>query len=402
MWLFQDGCNSMPLAPVAELPLPDLVAQAHSAKLVAQITNEIGDDSVSFARFMHLALYAPTLGYYMAGQQRFGEGGDFTTAPEISPAFAGCLANTMAAAFAQLGRGDILELGAGSGALASGLLKQLDACDRLPRRYSILEVSPDLKRAQERYLRKALPPRLLGRITWLSRLPESFSGVVVANEVADALPVTRFKIERDHVAEIRTACARGELHDRVVRAGDDLAARVEALQSQLGFRLPREYCSELSLDLPGWVTALADALHQGALLIIDYGYPRREYYAADRHMGTLLCHYRHLVHDDPYWYPGLQDISASVDFTVVAEAATEAGLELEGYTNQAGFLIDNGVLDALPAMQGVSPQQITARQQLQVLLAPGEMGERFGVMGLSRGLRDPLPGFQFRSLTHRL
>ncbi|MDH3453321.1 MAG: SAM-dependent methyltransferase, partial [Gammaproteobacteria bacterium] len=121
-----------------------------------------------------------------------------------------------------------------------------------------------------------------------------------------------------------------------------------------------------------------------------------------RHLGTLLCHYRHRVHDDPYWYPGLQDISASVDFTVVAEAATQAGLELEGYTNQAGFLIDNGLLDAVPAMQGVSPQHITARQQLQVLLSPGEMGERFGVMGLSRGLRDPLPGFQFRSLTHRL
>ncbi|MDH3452605.1 MAG: SAM-dependent methyltransferase, partial [Gammaproteobacteria bacterium] len=316
----------MPLAPVHELPTPDLVALAHSARLVAQITEEIGDASVSFARYMHLALYAPALGYYMAGQQRFGEAGDFVTAPELSPVFARCVANTMAAVFTQLGRGDVLELGAGSGALAHGLLKHLEACEQLPRRYSILEVSPDLKRTQERYLRKVLPPRLLGRITWLSRLPESFSGVVVANEVADALPVTRFRIERDHVAEIRTACARGELHDRVVRASDELAARVEALQSQLGFRLPREYCSELSLDLPAWVSALAETLHEGALLIIDYGYPRREYYSADRHIGTLLCHYRHRVHDDPYWYPGLQDISASVDFTVVAEAATQAGL----------------------------------------------------------------------------
>jgi SAM-dependent MidA family methyltransferase len=392
----------MTLAPVHELPTPDLVAQAHSAKLVAEITREIGDASISFARYMHLALYAPALGYYMAGQQRFGEGGDFTTAPEMSPVFARCVANTVASVFTQLGHGDVLELGAGSGALACGLLQHLAATDRLPRRYSIVELSPDLKRTQERYLRKALAPRLLGRVSWLSRLPESFSGVVIANEVADALPVTRFRVERDHIAEVRTACARGEVHDRVVPASDELAARVDALQSELGFRLPREYCSELSLELPAWVSALAGALHEGALLVVDYGYPRREYYSAERHMGTLLCHYRHRVHDDPYWYPGLQDISASVDFTSVAEAATQAGLELEGYTNQAGFLIDTGLLDELPAVQGVAPRQITARQQLHVLLSPGEMGERFGVIGLSRGLHDPLPGFQFRSLTHRL
>jgi len=392
----------MTLTPVPDLPTPDLVAQAHSGKLVAEITREIGDASISFARYMHLALYAPALGYYMAGQQRFGEGGDFTTAPEMSPAFAGCVANTVGSVFTQLGHGDILELGAGSGVLAHGLLQRLAATDRLPRRYSIVELSPDLKRTQEHYLREALPPRLLGRVNWLSRLPESFSGVVIANEVADALPVTRFRIERDHVAEVRTACARGELHDRIVPASDELAARVEALQSQLGFRLPRDYCSELSLDLAAWVSAIAQTIQQGALLLIDYGYPRREYYSAERHMGTLLCHYRHCVHDDPYWYPGLQDISASVDFTVVAEAATQAGLELEGYTNQAGFLIDTGLLDALPGVQGVSPKKITARQQLQALLSPGEMGERFGVIGLSRGLRDPLPGFQFRPLTHRL
>lgn len=392
----------MTLAPVQELPTPDVAAQAHSGKLVAEITREIGDASVSFARYMQLALYAPALGYYMAGQQRFGEGGDFTTAPELSPVFAGCVANTVAAVFSQLGHGDLLELGAGSGALAQGLLEHLAAADRLPRRYNIVELSPDLKRIQERRLRAALPPKLLGRVNWLSRLPESFAGAIIANEVADALPVTRFRVERDHVAEIRTACARGELHDRVVPASDELSARVEALQAELGFRLPRGYCSELSLELPAWVETLAAGLREGVLLIVDYGYPRREFYSAERHMGTLVCHYRHRVHYDPYWYPGLQDISASVDFTVVAEAATRAGLELEGYTNQAGFLIDTGLLEAVPRAPGVTPPQVTARQQLQVLLSPGEMGERFGVMGLSRGLRDPLPGFQFRSLTHRL
>ncbi len=392
----------MTSALVHDLPPPEPAAQAHSAKLFDEISREIGDSSISFARYMQLALYAPALGYYMAGQQRFGAGGDFITAPETSPAFAPCLANALASVFAQLGHGDVLELGAGSGALAQGLLEHLDSAGCLPRRYSILELSPDLKRAQARRLRASLPPRLAGRINWLSRLPAQFAGVIVANEVADALPVTRFRVERGQVSEIRTACARAQLHDRIVAADESLAEQVEALQAQLGFGLPRDYCSELSLELAPWVRALAGCLREGALLLIDFGYPRREYYSPERVTGTLLCHYRHLAHTDPYWYPGLQDISASVDFTAVAEAATGAGLELEGYTNQASFLIDNGVLDALPAAHAISPQYVTARQQLQVLLSPGEMGERFGVIGLSRGLRKPLPGFQFRSLTHRL
>ena len=392
----------MTTALVHELQAPELAAQAHSAKLVAAISDEIGDGSISFARYMQLALYAPGLGYYMAGQQRFGAGGDFVTAPEISPAFAACLANAIAAVFEQLGHGDVLELGAGSGALASGLLQNLDSADSLPRRYNIVEISPDLKRAQEQHLRTELPSRLAGRISWLSRLPEKFSGVIIANEVADALPVTRFRIDRDEVSEIRTACAREQLHDRIVPADGALAGRVANLQAQLGFDLPRDYCSEFSPDLPAWISALAGSLHNGALLLIDYGYPRREYYSPQRMTGTLVCHYRHLAHSDCYWYPGLQDITASVDFTTVAEAGTEAGLELEGYTSQAGFLIDNGVLDTLPSMHKVSAHTVTARQQLEILLSPNEMGERFGVIGLSRGLQAPVPGFQFRSLTHRL
>ncbi len=385
------------------LPPPGADARRHSARLLEVLRRRIGTGSIGFEAFMESALYAPGLGYYMAGLAQFGAPGDFVTAPEIAPEFARCLANAIAAVHEQTGAGDVLEVGGGSGALAAGVLQALAKRESLPQRYWLLEISPALcARQRERIAR--LPGELAGRVRWASALPRGLRGVVFANEVADALPVTRFRCRPCGVDEIRTAWRDGRLCDQESAAGPALRQAVAALQADLGQTFAAGFASELSPTLDGWVRALAGALEQGLLLLIDYGYPRAEYYAPQRDGGTLVCHYRHRAHADPYWYPGLQDISASVDFTAVAEAASGAGLELQGFTSQAGFLIDNGILDDAGhgAQAALTPQGVTASARLQTLLMPDQMGERFGVLGFSRGLETRVPGFQSVALSRRL
>ena len=383
------------------LPQPDPDALQHSARLQAMIHDEIAaaGGAISFARFMALALYAPGLGYYSAGAHKLGAAGDFVTAPELSPLFGQCLARQCREVLQRLGGGDILEFGAGSGALAAEVLLTLEALDCLPRTYAILDLSADL-RARQRETLSARAPHLLSRVKWLDQLPETgFRGVVLANEVLDAMPVHLLRYAGAGFEELRVICEgeglgwRGE----PIRDGT-LAAHAQALEKELGDGVfCPGYTTEINLAAEGWVNGVASFLEAGLCLIIDYGFPRREYYHPDRRDGTLMCHYRHHAHDDPLALVGLQDITAHVDFTAVAEQALAAGLEVAGYTSQAHFLLGCG-LGALLA--GADPSDtrryLTLTQQVKKLTLPQEMGELFKVLALRRGLEGPLMGFSIQ------
>jgi SAM-dependent MidA family methyltransferase len=387
-----------------QLPEPDADARAHGARVAAAIREAIADAGgiLPFDRFMELALYAPGLGYYSAGASRFGSSGDFVTAPELSSLFGGCIARQAAELFDDLGGGDLLELGAGRGTLAADLLAALATADRLPSRYLILELSGTLREEQRETLARRVP-QLADRVTWLDALPEGgFRGLIVGNEVADALPVSRFRVIGGAAEE---AC--------VVTDGDGfawswrpapgpLAAGVTALADGVE-PLADGYTSELCLRLTPWITSLADVLEAGALLLVDYGYPRREYYHLQRIDGTLQCHYRQRAHSDPLRLAGLQDITAHVDFTAIAEAGHAAGLAVSGYTTQAHFLLGCG-LDTLLAAS--DPDDTAAHLKLmseaKTLILPGEMGERFQAIALTRGVDRPLCGFSLHDLRARL
>lgn len=358
-----------------------------------------------FDRFMELALYAPGLGYYVAGAVKLGPGGDFVTAPEVSPLFGACVAAQCAEALARLGGGDILELGPGTGALAIQVLGRLQALGSLPRRYWMLEPSPDLRARQKAALDARLPG-LAGCCHWLDRLPTAFPGVVLANEVLDAMPVHRFRVEdRGTVAE----CFVGECDGRLVDAwgpvrSPGLRETVAALQAA-GLAVSPGYASEVNLRLGPWLDALGTSLEAGLILLIDYGYPQTAYYQPDRTMGTLMCHLRHRAHPDPYRDLGLQDITAHVDFSAAARAGLRSGLELAGFTTQGHFLIGCGI-DRL--MQDGLLQDARDVPVLDLvlgakqLLLPTAMGERFKVLGLTRGLAGPWCGFSVRDLSDRL
>ncbi|AGA89412.1 hypothetical protein Thimo_0563 [Thioflavicoccus mobilis 8321] len=379
----------------------DQTALAHSEALAARIRAEALDaeGGLPFDRFMELALYAPGLGYYMAGTAKLGSGGDFVTAPELSPLFARCLARQCREALTAMGGGDILELGAGSGALAAELLAQLERDDALPGRYLILELSPDLQRRQAERL-AAQVPHLLTRVAWLATLPSALQGVVLANEVLDAMPVHRFAIGADGApGEVLVRPQGASFEESVeVPRSPGLAAAVRALQAE-GLACAPGYRGEINLRLGPWLAALAAALERALVLLIDYGYPRRELYSAERTMGTLLCHYRQAVEADPYRRLGLQDITAHVDFTAVAEGAAAAGLALAGYATQAHFLIGCG-LDRLMAEAAEDPLDLAAGAKQLVL--PTAMGERFQVMGLTKDFAGDWSGFALRDLRGRL
>jgi SAM-dependent MidA family methyltransferase len=394
-----------PTDPAVRLPPPSAEEVAHSAHLEECLRAEIGraGGSIDFARYMALALYAPGLGYYSAGARKLGAQGDFVTAPEVSALFARCLARQCREVLERLGGGGLLELGAGSGAMAAGLLTELEALGALPERYSILEVSADLRERQRRLLAARLP-HLAARIEWLERLPErGFRGVIIGNEVVDALPVHRFRIAGGAVRELRIAWEDGRFRWREAAAGPELTAAVERLERELGRTLPAGYESELNLDLPGWMAALAAALERGLVLLIDYGYPRAEYYLPERSAGTLMCHYRHRAHPDPLILTGLQDITAHVDFTAAAEAAQAAGLSVAGYTSQAHFLLGAGLDELLAASDaGDVRRHLELVRQAKVLTLPGEMGERFKVLGLTKAMEGPLRGFALLDQRRRL
>ena len=388
----------------ATLPPLSAAESEHSRALLERIRAEIeGQDGwISFDRFMEMALYEPGLGYYSAGAAKFGSAGDFVTAPEISPLFSRCVAAQCAEVLAALGGGDILEVGAGSGVMAADLLAELEVLEQLPRRYLILELSADLRQRQRALLAERAA-RHVERIAWVDSLPQALAGLIVANEVLDAIPVERFRVRGDKDNALGVTW-HGQGPDwSEVRARRELAMRVRSLERYVGERFPSGYTSEINLRHGPWIAALAAALTRGVMLFIDYGLPRRQYYRPERHDGTLLCHFRHRFHNDPFAHVGLQDIGAWVDFTAIAEAATQAGLELAGYTTQAHFLMGTGIERYLAALtQAQVAERVNVARQAMLLTLPAEMGERFKAIALTRGYERPLSGFAIRDLAATL
>ena len=380
------------------LPEPSADARAHSRRVAACLHDEIEGSGgwISFARYMELALYAPGLGYYMAGARKLGRDGDFVTAPEISDLFGQTLAQQVRQVLAA-GYEEVLEVGAGSGALAASLLAELERLGALPSRYLILELSPDL-RGRSRDTIASRVPHLMERVAWLNQLPPSFNGCVIGNEVLDAMPVN---------VVCRDGLSLSEQGVVIKGEGFGWAARPmpEALRAQIDTSYFPEsgYCTEFQLVARGFVRTLGRMLERGAALFVDYGFPRHEYYHPQRTRGTLMCHYRHHAHDDPFFLPGLQDITSHIDFTAIADTARESGLELLGYTNQAQFLINCGITDLLartPAQDARAYLPLAA--QVQQLTSPAEMGELFKVIALGRDVPQPLLGFRSGDKRHTL
>jgi SAM-dependent MidA family methyltransferase len=358
--------------------------------------------SLSFAEFMQHALYAPGLGYYSAGAAKFGAAGDFVTAPETSPLFARVLARQCVSVLQGLPAPRVLELGAGSGTLAAELLRSLHARGVDLSSYAILEVSADLRERQEQLFRSTVPEHAQ-KVEWLHDLPTGFSGVVVANEVADALPVERFQRARDGVLQHRVVADEQGFFWRLERAPAFLTDVVLHLEDSLGTRFPDGYVSEVSAGLPAWIGDIASSLERGFVFLFDYGVTRREYYARDRRDGWLRCHYRHHAHNDPLVYPGIQDLSAWVDFTAVAEGATNAGMDIAGFISQAHFLMNGGLEAELAGFTCLSTAaQLEVSRQIKMLTLPGEMGEHFKCIGLSKNQNTTPASFAAFDRTHRL
>ncbi|OIP11327.1 MAG: hypothetical protein AUK53_08765, partial [Betaproteobacteria bacterium CG2_30_59_46] len=333
---------------MSPLPAPDPAALEYSKKTVALIDREIKSAGgwIPFSRYMELALYAPGLGYYSAGMHKFGAAGDFVTAPEISALFGQALAR-QAAQVLELVAGNILEIGPGSGRLAFDLLSELEQLGQLPEHYFLLEVSADLRQRQQHLLARFAP-----RVEWLDRLPASFSGLIIGNEVLDAMPVHLVAWSEDRLFERGVSMKDGQFSwsERKLASGElfDIAASLD---------VPPGTISEIGLAARGFIATLVGLLEKGAILMLDYGFGQNEYYHPQRSSGTLMCHYRHYAHDDPFYLPGLQDVTSHVDFTAIAEAGVKHGLNLLGYTSQAHFLINSGITDLLAR---ASPEQASA------------------------------------------
>jgi SAM-dependent MidA family methyltransferase len=374
----------------------------HGTAVLAALRSAIAQQGgwLAFDDYLRLVLYAPGLGYYSAGGAKFGGGGDFVTAPELSGLFGRCVARQCAQILQAAGE-DVLELGAGTGALAASVLVALAELECLPRHYDILEISADLRARQQQRL-ASLPEALRARVRWLDALPATpITGVILANEVADALPFKRFLVTAGAPLESGVALSpEGQVISADRPADAALRSEIERISGSLSEPLAPGYRSELCPMLKPWIAALGAALSRGAVLIIDYGLGRGEYYHPQRAGGTLRCHYRHRAHEDALLYPGLQDISAWVDFTRVAEAAVDAGLDVAGYCTQAAFLLANGIESDLAA--GSAVEQARLASQARQLLLPEEMGETFKVMALTRGEPPPLRGFAYQDLRRSL
>ena len=391
-----------------KLPAPDPDAQAYSDTLKRHIGREIESSGgwIGFDRFMTLALYAPGMGYYSGGAHKFGAAGDFVTAPEISSLFSQTIATQVEQILA-LSTAQIIEVGAGSGKLAADLLLELEARRSLPGSYGILDLSGELRERQRATILQSAP-HLLERVHWLDRLPDHFDGLVLANELLDAMPVHRVvwgckggESDDTTIRERGVAWKNGEFvwHDRP--AEGRLLERAQALKDE--FNLAPGYESEISLASTDWTASWASILGQGALLLFDYGFPRHEFYHPQRRTGTLMCHYRHHSHGEPFYLPGLQDITAHVDFTSIVEAGFAAGLDLLGYTTQAGFLINcglTGILQRTPVEDSI--HYLPQARAAQKLISPAEMGELFKVIALGKGINEPLVGFAQGDRSHTL
>ena len=378
------------------LPRPEAEAQRASDALVVRIRDEIAAHGgwIGFDRFMEMALYTPGLGYYSGGARKFGSAGDFVTAPELAPLFSQTLA-AQAQQILALSAPHIIEVGAGSGCLAADLLLELEARSCLPESYRILDLSGELRERQRATINR-LAPHLLERIEWIDCLPDRFDGLVLANELLDAIPVhlvvwgnedSPDQIFERGVAWIDDAFAWRDkpAHGRVLEH-----ARLIAGENHL----PSGYLSEIGITAMDWTASWGHILGRGALLLIDYGFPRHEFYHPQRADGTLMCHYRHQAHTEPFFLPGIQDITAHVDFTAVIEAGHEAGLDLFGYATQASFLLNCGLTDVLARISVEdSEHYLPHAQAAQKLISPAEMGELFKVMALGKGIEAPLLGF---------
>lgn len=373
----------------AQLPQADPIALTHSNACAKFIRHKIKaqDGSISFADYMQLALYAPSLGYYVSGTTKFGEAGDFITAPEISPLFGGCVARFCQRLLqSELADAEIVEFGAGSGRLAYDVLSFLHQWDCLPSRYAILDLSPDLK-AKQKLLLESLPKEARDCVVWLNQLPQDKTPrIFLANEVLDAMPVHRVLLtpeeSQEYVVEI-------DEHDQFkwglkTITSEILLNTVKTLRKDYLEELDRPYTTEINLNIQPWLQSLADACGAGYVLLCDYGFEAHEYYHPSRYMGTLMCHYRHHSHDEPFYLPGLQDITAHVDFSAVAASANNVGWEVADFTNQAGFLIEHGVEGLFAELAHSEREQYELAQALKKLTLPHEMGELFKVMILKK------------------
>jgi len=384
-----------------ELPAPGVEANAHSLRLLEKLHTQItaAGGAISFEQFMQAALYQPELGYYRSGTEKFGAAGDFITAPELSPLFGRCLAGFSARVAAGQA---ILEVGAGSGQLAVQILQALDRQNALPERYAILELSGELRRRQYESIQAACP-QLLERVEWLDDLPDNFTGIVIANELLDAMPVRRFRIRAGQLFEQYVAWCDGLLCYRDQALGEvRLLDRIASLREQTGIRDCDTYLSEVNFMAEDWVRSIAKKLQQGVLLLIDYGYPRPAYYHAQRSGGTLMCHYRHRAHPDPLILPGLQDITSHIDFTAMADAALEGGMEIAGFTSQGHFLLNLGLLDQADSSAADERERVQANADIRRLTMDTEMGEQFKVMACIKNYAGKVPGFEHHDLRHLL
>jgi SAM-dependent MidA family methyltransferase len=383
----------MPLSADPILPPPSPEASAHSARLAEHIAATIAaeNDWIPFSRYMELALYAPGLGYYTAGARKFGSEGDFITAPEISPMFARCFALQAVQVMDAVG-GDILELGPGSGLFAADLFGELKSVGKAPERYRLLEVSPEL-RSRQRALIAQRYPEDLGRFEWIDTLPEGIRGMVIANEVLDVVPFDIVHRDRDAGLLERgvVVTEAGFAWDDVPLAAGELKRRAEAVVPPGDYA----YTTEISLAAEGLVRTISASLEAGLAIFIDYGFSEREFYHPQRSGGTLRCHYRHRFHGDPFFMPGLQDITAHVDFTALARAAEQGGSEVYGYTTQAYFLISCGLAVLVSSGDPTATlSRLKATSAVHRLISPSEMGELFKVMGFGKGIDQPILGFQ--------
>lgn len=398
-----------------QLPVPDTAALEHSAQVSQFIRRQIAEAGgwIDFSEYMQLALYAPGLGYYSAGAHKFGESGDFVTAPEVSPLFSSCIARACVdlsyGSDGSSGPPTILELGAGTGAMALEILQTLQRLNAVPDRYLILEVSADLRERQRRLIAEQAPD-LAERVVWLDDLPAApITGVIVANEVLDAQPVTRFVVDEDNqICILGVEATRSGFGWGRRPAGKELQEQILQLAHDLDVVWPPGYASEWSPVLDGFIAGLSQSLERGLILLIDYGLPMQAFYAPERSSGTLVCHYRHRMHADPFFYPGLQDITAWIDFTRVANAASTADLDVLGFTTQAQFLLTGGVEEEFALLMERSGAAQDSREQIRIaaglktLMMPGQMGENFKVMALGRQLPQGPASICANDLLHLL
>jgi len=398
---------------IHSLPAPLTEALQHSEKTHDYIVQCLDKQNgrMSFQEYMQHALYAPGLGYYAAGAHKLGAAGDFVTAPELSSVFSRCIARAIKPVLAELETAQlpavVYEFGAGRGRMAADIIRELFDLDVNLAHYYIVEVSPDLIARQREYLQTQLP-EFINNVSWLSELPEAMQGVVVGNEVLDAMPVCLFRKTNGKVVELGVA----EQNDSkpgsltLVNMPDSnsrLAQRVADIETALSVDFVEGYTSEVNFLAEDWLSEIATRLQRGAILLIDYGYPRHEYYHAQRHQGTLMCHYQHHSHIDPFVYPGIQDITAHIDFTAMASTALDKGLRLDGYTTQANFLLENQLEEILQSQSDEDPQKmLILSREVQKLIMPHEMGELFKVIGFSKNCDISLPAFEFRDLREHL